>query len=104
MSNKDIKTITYNKFKEWLISFTSDSYLVNREFTCLQLFNPLERVVKVTISLKTSFIPAKDSVKDFLFTLKVKTKSPPLLIRIRELYLITLMIERKVDTLIRSFK
>jgi len=61
-------------------------------------------VVKVTTSLKTPFIPVKDSVKDFLLTLEVKTKSPPLLIRIREPYPVTLIIKRKVNTLIRSFK
>ena len=74
------------------------------EFTYLQLFNPLKGVVKVITSLKTPFIPAEDSVKDFLLTLKVETESPPPLIRIRELYPVTLIMERKVDTLIRSFE
>jgi len=61
-------------------------------------------VVKVITSLKTPFIPVKDSVKDFLLTLKVETKSPPPLIKIRELYPVTLIMEKKVNTLIRSFK
>jgi len=61
-------------------------------------------VVKVTTSLKTPFIPVKDSIKDFLLTLKVETESPPPLIKIRELYPITLIMERKVDTLIKSLK
>jgi len=58
----------------------------------------------VITSLKTPFIPVKDSVKDFLLTLEVETESPPPLIRIRKPYLITLIIERKVNTLTRSFK
>ena len=77
---------------------------MDREFIYLQLFNPLKGVVKVITSLKTPFIPAEDSVEDFLFTLKVETESPPPLIRIREPYLVTLIMERKVNTLIRSFK
>jgi len=58
----------------------------------------------VTTSLKTPFIPIKDSVKDFLLTLKVKTENPPPLIRIKKPYLITLIIERKVNTLIKNLK
>ena len=58
----------------------------------------------MTTSLKTPFIPIKDSVKDFLLTLKVKTENPPPLIKIKEPYPITLTIERKVDALIRSLK
>jgi len=58
----------------------------------------------VTISLKTPFIPVKDSIKDFLLTLEVKIKSPPPLIRIKKPYLITLIMERKVDALTKSLK
>ena len=58
----------------------------------------------MTTSLKTPFIPVKDSVEDFLLTLKVETKSPPPLIRTKEPYPVTLTIERKVDTLIKSLK
>ena len=58
----------------------------------------------MTTSLKTPFIPIKDSVKDFLLTLEVETENPPPLIRIKEPYLITLMMEKKVDALIRSLK
>jgi len=61
-------------------------------------------VVKVTTSLKTPFIPIKDNIKDFLFTLKVKTESPPFLIRIKKPHPITLIMERKVNALIRSLK
>jgi len=58
----------------------------------------------VTTSLKTPFIPVKDSVKDFLLILKVETKSPPPLIRIREPHPVTLIMERKIDALTRSLK
>jgi len=58
----------------------------------------------VTTSLKTPFIPAKDNVKDFLLTLKVKTESPPPSIKTKEPYPVTLIMERKVDTLTRSLK
>jgi len=77
---------------------------MDREFTRLQLLNPLKEAVKVTTSLKTLFIPVKDSVEDFLFALKVETESPPFLIRIREPYPVTLTMERKVNALIRSLK
>jgi len=104
MSNEDIKTIIYNIFREWLISFISYIYLIDKEFTYLQLFNLLKRVVKVTTSLKTPFASTKDSVKDFFLTLKVETESPPPLIKTKKPYLTTLMIEKKVDALTKSFK
>ena len=81
----------------------SNNYLVDTKFTYLQLFNPLKGIVKVTTSLKTPFTPVKDNVKDFLLTLEIETESPSPLIRTKEPYLITLTIERKVNTLIKSF-